>query len=173
MGEAHSQCWDQSWDQMNMERKLIPLLKAAQAAEHEALRERKKIEEIVSVRREIVEKLIAKQQALNAQFEKITNHDKRHAMMQGNISQVRSISSYEQRLQTELRQVASALQQRQSELHRALERAQMAEADALQASIERRKLEQLLGSQERIRLITDVAQEESFVDDFSNQRERK
>lgn len=156
-----------------MERKLIPLLKAAQAAEHEALRERKKIEEIVLVRREIVEKLTAQQQALNAQLDKVTNHDKRQAMMQGNIGQVRSISSYEQRLQAELREIANVLQRRESELQRALERVQMAEADALQASVERRKLEQLLGSQEKIRLITEVAQEESFVDDFSNQRERK
>lgn len=152
--------------------KLGVLLKASQATEHEALQVSKKIDDVVEQRRRALEMLEVKMKELEATISSLNGKDTQQALRCGDVTRVSSISSFTKRLQSELDTAQVAIKRRTEELQRAIERLTLAKEDSLNASVERKKIQQLIAKKEKQRQVSERVKEELDQDEMQGRRNR-
>jgi hypothetical protein len=151
-------------------KKLGVLLKVSKAAEHETIRIKKEIEDVVLERQDRLKEVESKRTILEEQLFVLTNKNLKRAVTSGDIAQISSIASYELRLRGELERIEERIKVKAEEVNRALERASIAEHELLEASIEKKKYEQLISKVRKNRAIHDYAKEEIEIDEMGSRK---
>lgn len=145
-------------------RRLSAVLKVYETQEHEVLNSLKRVYEIVSLRQIAVEGLTNKIDALKFQVTEGLQMQCLKALQQGDVNWLSAVIHFEKRLLHELSQEEIILKKRQAELDAAKDRAMLLEEELLQATVERKKVEQLITQGESSQRILKTAKEEESYD---------
>ncbi len=142
------------------------LLKKFEAAEHEALIEQFRVDEVVDERKRHVELLASRTDTLRKRLDELAREETQAALLSGDPSQISAVKNYERRLSKEFTLLKNSLNEAKSDLDRALSRSQSALDEVVEARIEKKKIEQLQSSREASERRRDLAREEESSEEF-------
>ncbi len=149
------------------EKKLASLLRARQAAEHEAVRSGAKVADVVASRQERLRQTRERYERLLKVWAEQEGGERLKALQQGDAQRVHAMSNYARRLQRELSQVQAQISEQERELESAVVRLRMAEEDIGLAAIERKKIEALIAEQEHRESTANALVDELLTEELS------
>jgi hypothetical protein len=158
---------------MSKDVKLQALRTACEVEEQQALERKKKVDAVVEERKQIVNMLLAKRDALLGRLKKLTTTNRAEALHAGDASGLAAVTRFEKRLNGDLEKLLAELELRTKELEKAQERAQLADKELVDARIEKKKIERFLENWQRSERVRDAAIDEAITDEMSSYKRTK
>jgi flagellar biosynthesis chaperone FliJ len=124
-------------------KQLETILRSRKASEHEALVGKHVVDKVVDTRRENLEKELKKLGDLKERYSQVVNDLRKRALALGNVGELGTLKSYEQKLIAEMLKLENIIKVCQLDLQSAIKRAELAEQEFIEARIESKQVETL------------------------------
>jgi hypothetical protein len=158
---------------MSKDVKLQALRTACEVEEQQALERKKKVDLVVAERKQIVDVLFVKHDALLSRLKKLTTTDRAEALHAGDAQALAAVTRFEKRLNGDLEKLLVDLELRTKELEKAQERVQLADKELVEARIEKKKIEKFLENWKQSERVKDAAIDEAITDEMSSYKRTK
>lgn len=153
--------------------KLQALLRTCEADEQNAAREYGMLQEVLEERKARLEGVSRERQELADKLEKLEHERKSSGPHSGQAAGVSSITSYTKRLTAQIEKLEDTLQLAREDVTRAQQRCDMAYEELVEARIEKKKIEKLIGSRDQAERNSQQAREEISNDELATGKRRK
>jgi len=152
---------------MSKQKSIHAVIRAAESKELDALQARKQVDAVVEQRKVLVDKLSLQIAELELKLKKAAQEDRYSALFKGKAGVLSSLEAFRDRLEREIRLLKTSLLDKQSDLQKAIERAEIAEQELVEARVEKKKAEHLLTNMKEAEAVLKQAEEEAKADDYN------
>lgn len=151
---------------LRSENRLHSILKGRQIEERIVLRRLADVNEVVDRRRSIFSQAQALRSSLLDRVNQFRGSKRHRAVAAGRIARVRSIETYVEKMDQDLRRLEKDERQRAEELKTAEDRASVIEQELIEIRLEMKKIERFIENLSRRRRALGVAREELMLDEM-------
>ena len=154
------------------EQQLKAVLRQCEVREQDCLLEKRRIDDVVVERQRSFEKIQHTCQEQRAELESLRLKERSNRVRSGYLGGLSTLLSYENRLKTRIEKLERIQIEKQLELDRALERAEFADQEFVEARVEKKKVERLLENFYTAKRQGDAARSQAITEELYGLRKK-